>query len=344
VALAVLQQHWSTWITENDFQDIANAGLNHVRIPLGYWSVPLNISVAPFTPGAWPYFVQALEWAQKYNIHVILDLHGAPGSQNGYDNSGQRTSNYTWASDPNNVPHTLSVIQFLAANVGNMVSVFELLNEPAGYTSSEFADVVRQYWLDGYTTVRNATSSTVQVMIEDAFLGVDSWENFMSPPAYDNVLMDTHEYQIFSIPELQRTWDEHISFACTLAPPLASYSSSNLWTILGEWSTAITDCTLWLNGRGVGSRWDGTYFPASGTPVLGSCQGYTGNASTFSDEYRTFLRQYWEVQVDIGESAKGWVYWTWKAENSAEWSYQIGLQEGWIPEDPTQRLYPNICG
>jgi len=170
--------------------------LNLPRIPLGYWSVPLNISVAPFVPGAYPYFLNALNWAQKHQIYVILDLHGAPGSQNGYDNSGQRTSNYTWASDPDNVPHTLAVIQFLAANVGDMVSVIELLNEPAAYTSSDFAEVVRQYWLDGYNTVRNATSSTVQVMIEDAFLGVDSWENFMSPPAYENVLMDTVRYRI----------------------------------------------------------------------------------------------------------------------------------------------------
>lgn len=31
VAQAVLNQHWSSWITENDFKAIAAAGLNHVR-------------------------------------------------------------------------------------------------------------------------------------------------------------------------------------------------------------------------------------------------------------------------------------------------------------------------
>jgi glucan 1,3-beta-glucosidase len=30
-ALNVLTNHWETWITEQDFADIAAAGLNHVR-------------------------------------------------------------------------------------------------------------------------------------------------------------------------------------------------------------------------------------------------------------------------------------------------------------------------
>lgn len=31
-----------TWITEADFATIASYGLNHVRIPIGYWSVPVG--------------------------------------------------------------------------------------------------------------------------------------------------------------------------------------------------------------------------------------------------------------------------------------------------------------
>lgn len=32
-----------------------------------------------------------------------------------------------------------------------------------------------------------------------------------------------------------------------------------------------------------------------------------------------------------------------QAENADEWSYQKGLEGGWIPSDPTQRLYPGLC-
>ena len=32
-----------------------------------------------------------------------------------------------------------------------------------------------------------------------------------------------------------------------------------------------------------------------------------------------------------------------QAENADDWSYQKGLEGGWIPQDPTDRLYPDIC-
>ena len=31
VATAALHQHWATWYTEQDFIDMASAGLNHIR-------------------------------------------------------------------------------------------------------------------------------------------------------------------------------------------------------------------------------------------------------------------------------------------------------------------------
>jgi glucan 1,3-beta-glucosidase len=33
----------------------------------------------------------------------------------------------------------------------------------------------------------------------------------------------------------------------------------------------------------------------------------------------------------------------WQTESADEWSYQKGLEGGWIPQDPTQQLYPGLC-
>ncbi|KAF8626989.1 hypothetical protein AX15_004578 [Amanita polypyramis BW_CC] len=226
-AQRTLQQHWETWITEDDFIAIKAAGLSHVRIPVGYWSVPLtsastntNTSISPYTPGAWPYLLQGLNWAQKHGIHVILDLHGAPGSQNGFDNSGQLTNNPQWALQPENVQRTLDTIRFVVQNVSGLVDVIELLNEPAAFRSPQWAQVLRQYWQDGYNVVREAVGNGIQVMIGDGFLGVQSWENFLTPPSAQGVIMDYHEYQIFSDPELDRSWDQHIQVRFILHLPL----------------------------------------------------------------------------------------------------------------------------
>ncbi|KAH6913081.1 glycoside hydrolase family 5 protein [Coprinopsis sp. MPI-PUGE-AT-0042] len=348
VALKMLTQHWETWITEQDFVDIRAAGLTHVRIPLGFWSIPIprgeqrtDVSPDPYLPGAWSYLLRGLDWARKHGLRVVVDIHGAPGSQNGYDNSGQRTSDPQWALDEDFVTHTIDVVRYLVANTGGLIEVLELLNEPAGFRGEEWANVIRQYWLNGYDAVREAAGNNTRVMISDAFLGVNSWTSFLTSPRGEGVMMDFHEYQIFSHLELERSMQEHIDYACGYIDSLGSFTSSNIWTVLGEWSNAMTDCARWLNGRGVGARWDGTWFNTDQSH--GSCEGYTGSYEGFSDEYKTFLRRYWEVQVEVGESIQGWIFWTWKAENADEWSYQKGLEGGWIPQDPTDRLYPDIC-
>jgi glucan 1,3-beta-glucosidase len=81
-----LQNHWNTWITQADFAAIAGAGLNHVRIPIGYWSI-IPTSGEPYVQGAYDVLGQALDWANGVGLKVMIDLHGgmfdnAPSSKN----------------------------------------------------------------------------------------------------------------------------------------------------------------------------------------------------------------------------------------------------------------------
>lgn len=74
-ALSLLSAHWASWITAGDLGNIAAAGLNHVRIPIGYWSVaPLNGD--PYVQGALEYLDRAIGWAGGAGLKVIIDLHG----------------------------------------------------------------------------------------------------------------------------------------------------------------------------------------------------------------------------------------------------------------------------
>ena len=56
--------------------------VNHVRIPIGWWSV-VPIPGNPYVVGAYGYLAKALGWAETHGLKVMIDLHGAPGSQNG---------------------------------------------------------------------------------------------------------------------------------------------------------------------------------------------------------------------------------------------------------------------
>jgi len=110
-------------------------------------------------------------------------------------------------------------------------------------------------------------------------------------PSFSGVMMDVHEYQVFSPGEVAMSWDQHIATACSKR---SQYANFHLWTVVGEWSLAFTDCARYLNGRGNGVRYDGS-FP--GSSRIGSCTPWTGNGNSFSSEYRDFLRRFWEAQV-----------------------------------------------
>lgn len=143
----------------------------------------------PYIKGAWPYILTSLEWANAHGLYVILDLHGAPGSQNGFDNSGQRTGNPTFGTDwQKNVEQTLDVLETIARELGDKVAMIQLLNEVAGFRGQQWGDTARGFWQAGYDRVRAAAGNNVKVMIGDAFLGLHNWNGYMKQA--QGVIMD----------------------------------------------------------------------------------------------------------------------------------------------------------
>ncbi|KAJ3508609.1 hypothetical protein NLJ89_g5656 [Agrocybe chaxingu] len=145
-ASAALKKHWDSWITEADFKAIAAAGLNHVRIPIGYWAFDVS-GGEPFVQGQLPYLTKAIGWAGKHGLKVIVDLHGAPGSQNGFDNSGQARPTPQWHTNSTNVKRTNAIVKRIASlykDKSGTVSAITPLNEPAGYVGGTIMDVVKQ--------------------------------------------------------------------------------------------------------------------------------------------------------------------------------------------------------
>ena len=86
-----MEKHYATFINEQTFKEIRDAGLDHVRIPFGYWMVK-TFDNEPFVQRvAWRYMLRAIEWARKYGLRVNLDPHGMPGSQNGWNQDRKST-------------------------------------------------------------------------------------------------------------------------------------------------------------------------------------------------------------------------------------------------------------
>ncbi len=155
----------------------------------------------------------------------------------------------------------------------------------------------------------------------------------------NNVILDTHIYQIFSDGEVAMKPCDHIRTACAAGPHVAG---TDKWLVVGEWTGAQTDCAKWLNGLGVGARYDGTM--AGSTGYHGSCQTkYEGTVDGLLDVDKVNLAYFVEAQLDAYEQHSGWVFWAWKTESAPEWHFQNLTRAGLIPQPLTSRNHPGQC-
>ncbi|KAF6169334.1 hypothetical protein GIB67_028754 [Kingdonia uniflora] len=90
------QNHWNTYIVEEDFKFISENGLNAIRIPVGWWIARDPAPPKPYVGGSLQALDSAFTWARKYGLKIIIDLHAVEGSQNGYENSSSRDGSLEW--------------------------------------------------------------------------------------------------------------------------------------------------------------------------------------------------------------------------------------------------------
>ncbi|KAH9826331.1 putative Exo-beta-1,3-glucanase [Teratosphaeria destructans] len=335
----ILKPHWDSWVQLADMQKIANAGFNLVRIPVGFWAY--DTFGYPYAMGAAPYIDLAIGWARQVGLKVIIDLHGAPLSQNGFDNSGQRLDRPGWTQG-DSVRQTLQVLQTLQDKYGDasyddVVAAIELLNEPLISELEGGLDATKQFWRDGYSQQRTSSSSRV-VLIQDGFNPPSSYNGFLTPSDHaSNVALDHHEYQCFSDELVALQPWQHRQLVCNNAH---TWAGADKWEVIGEWSAAMTDCAPALNGYGIGARYDGTY---PGSTYVGSCA--TKNfIEQWDQDMRDNTRGYIEAQMEVFEHySNGWIFWNFKTQASAEWDAFRLIDAGIFPQPLSSRQFGAIC-
>ncbi|OJJ43972.1 hypothetical protein ASPZODRAFT_72236 [Penicilliopsis zonata CBS 506.65] len=351
-----IEAHYATFITEEDFKEIAEAGLDHVRLQYSYWAVT-TYEEDPYVPKiSWRYLLRAIEWARKYGLRVNLDLHGIPGSQNGWNHSGHqgliRWLNGTHAELNRNRSIEIhdQLSQFFAQDrYKNVVTLYSLVNEPL-MLDLPIAAVLN--WTTEVTELVQSNGITAWVVFHDGFLNLDKWD-YMLKDAPSGMMLDTHQYTIFNTAEVVLNHTAKIALICDSWYPMieAINVTSTGWgpTICGEWSQADTDCAKYLNDVGTGTRWEGTLRSVDGTAYCptasaGTCNCTLANAdvSEYSTEYKKWLRTYAEAQMSAFETAMGWFYWTWHTESAAQWSYKVAWKNGFMPEKAYKPSF--VCG
>lgn len=195
VAKEYLRRHYDAFVTRQDIQDLAKAGITHVRVPLPHWiQSNQQDQASPYlVHEAWMYFLRVVDWCREYHIQVWPDLHTAPGSQNGFDNSGKTNLEGATCSDWNSNKTLIALQSILVAihndGIKDVVTGIGILNEP--YMDCSLQEI-KDYNRKALKLVRDILGNTTAVVIGDLFnatLWNDGyWEN------EPNTFLDSHYY------------------------------------------------------------------------------------------------------------------------------------------------------
>ena len=338
-----LNYHFENFITREDLVELKEAGLSHVRVPLPHWIMGDLLPGETWIVGQrWECFLRLLGWCRELGIQVWPDIHTAPGSQNGFDNSGLQKLVYTcapWIDNRQHVDWSLKAIDDVTrgiseAGFSDVVTGFGLLNEPF------FCDhaLYRHFIDQGLEIVRTNLGEDAAVFVSDAFT-VSHWNDgsfWLDPVQYNNTYLDSHYYQVFAEEYRALSPRQHIAYACQTEhkefgvagccyedAPKNTVPSRGVQRIVSEFSAAVDTLPV--------------------ITLRNAMQeiGRTGQAPqrSISPERGEFLRNFLQAQMVTYETTSsgvgsGWFYWTAKMEGSmfSEWDFLRGVREGWVPK------------
>lgn len=139
----LLRLYWDSFFTKEDFRIIKEElEMNAIRLPFYYRNILNDDLSVKEEKEAFSYLDWFLQCAAEQQLYVILDLHGAPGGQNGYGHSGKADGQADlWVSEEN-IRATVDLWDAVsdhytntAPQLGKWIASYDILNEPT-YTGT----------------------------------------------------------------------------------------------------------------------------------------------------------------------------------------------------------------
>ena len=230
-APSVIEQHYASFVREEDYAGIRDAGLDHVRIPFSYWAVTTYPGDPYVAKTSWRYLLRAIEYCRKYGLRVKLDLHAVPGSQNGWAHSGHQGSiNWMNGTDGDlNRQRSLDIHDqlskfFAQDRYKNVVAIYGLVNEPLMLSLS--AEKVLE-WTEQATTLVQKNGISARIVLHDGFLTLSKWYGMLKKDRPPNMMLDTHQYTIFNDGEIILDHTSKINLICKSWYPMIQQTNNS---------------------------------------------------------------------------------------------------------------------
>lgn len=193
-----LDYYYDAWFNDLDFENIVDVGFNSIRVPF-YWENILDQNFNRKSEEvAFKYLDKILEGAKKHNIYVILDLHGAPGSQNGYEHSGSPIKEANLWYTPEYVDATIDTWDYISEyyttkrqDLSTQILCYDLLNEPTEVYGSGCGKICWEVFDKIYDKIRENNDEHI-ICMEGSwdFSGLPNPETY----GWKNVMYQYHFY------------------------------------------------------------------------------------------------------------------------------------------------------
>ena len=323
-----MKEHRDTFITEQDFAFIKEQGIWLLRIPVPYF---IFGDRPPFN-GCVEYLDKAFDWAEKYGLQILIDLHTVPGSQNGYDNGGL-TGVCKWCKNPEEVEFALTVLERLAKRYGQRQGLYgiEVLNEPisflvyatapstgkavdkeeakgSGYVPLPFLE---NFYRNAYRRLRKILPENKTIVFHDGFR-LRHWGKFFRKEHMKNVVLDTHIY-IFAMESfvpIHMPWVYQIYIKSQQR--LIERIQRDVPVVVGEWCICNKYAEKAVSGKSAEKSSDRSAQAAA------------------QDELRK--KRYLEIaamQLQAWESGAGWIYWSYQFKPNRKEPLDEKWKESW---------------
>ncbi|KAH4848337.1 hypothetical protein HBH70_075460 [Parastagonospora nodorum] len=317
--------HYARWITPSMVQDMHNAGLNTIRIPIGYWSLRSIVDSSEHFPNMNLQYLDAvIQKAADLGMFVVIDLHGAPGAQKVGDAFTGQCLTTQWLPGfytQRNYDRATKWLDWMTRRIHNTpsykaaVGIIEVVNEPQTdndpnpRTQQQKDTLTQKYYPQALAAVRNAenalnipTDQRLHVQFMDNLWGGGDPKSNL--PNDGNVMFDDHNYVggavDFRHPNGAAKQADYMWYTCFLDNRL---SDGNTPKIVQEWSLTVT------SKYETSSEFD--WKNPSNVP---------------------FYKQWFTAQQRLYEQTNGWIFWSWRTQiNNPRWDYSYMLNQNWIP-------------
>lgn len=248
----VLERRYATWITTADIDTLAAAGINTLRIPTTY-AAWVEVPGSQLYHGNQVSFLSSIaSYAiNKYNMHIIIDIHSLPGGVNGFP-FGEANGHYGWFHNQTALNYSLkavdAAIAFIQSSSFPQSFTLEPINEPVDvedvslfgtpYCLTDSGATYLASYIHSVIAKVQAVNANIPVMIQGSFKGEAYWSSNFN--AGTNLVFDVHNYYFAGRSASSANLTDYI---CEDA--LSTSGDGKFPVFVGEWSIqAELDNTL----------------------------------------------------------------------------------------------------